>query len=69
MLCRYAWAGIVVHLLKVKCLPIFHVNATDVKSLDFPIFKTLVKSFKTASEDNIIIVGCRIFNAEREMKA
>jgi hypothetical protein len=46
----------------------FPVNATDVKSLDFTIFETLAKSFKTASED-FIKIGCRIFNAEREIKA
>jgi hypothetical protein len=62
---RHASAEVVIHLLKVKCLPIIlyglnacPVNATDTKSLDFAIFKILAKIFQTFSKD--IIDECRI---------
>ena len=52
------------HLLKVKCLPVLlyglnacPINITDYKSLDFVIFRTLAKIFKTFSQD--IINECR----------
>ena len=62
---RFASADVVIHLLKVKCLPVIlygldacPVNALDKKSLDFAVFKTLAKIFGTFSQD--IINDCRI---------
>jgi exonuclease III len=62
---RFATADVVMHLLKTKCLPILlyglnacPVNATDKKSLEFVIFRTLAKIFGTFSSD--IINECRI---------
>ena len=62
---RYSSAEVVIHLLKVKCLPIIlyglnacPVNTIDKKSLDFAIFKTLAKIFETFSKD--IINECRV---------
>ena len=65
---RSATADVVMHLLKVKCLPVLFyglnacpLNETDYKSLDFVIFRTLAKIFETFSQD--IINECRmIFN-------
>ena len=61
---RFASADVVIHLLKVKCLPVLlyglnacPVNATDIRSLDFVIFRTLAKIFETFSQD--IINECR----------
>jgi Reverse transcriptase (RNA-dependent DNA polymerase) len=63
---RHASADVVIHLLKIKCLPIIlyglnacPVNATDKKSLDFVIFKTLAKIFETFSKE--VIDECRIY--------
>ena len=48
---RSATAYVVVHLLKAKCLPVlvyglaYLWNATDYKSLDFVICRTLAKTF------------------------
>jgi hypothetical protein len=62
---RFATADTVIHLIKVKCLPVLMyglnacpVNITDKKSLDFAIFRTLAKIFETFSQD--IIKECRI---------
>lgn len=61
---RFATADVVMHLLKVKCLPVLlyglnacPLNNTDYKSLDFVIFRTLAKIFETFSRD--IINECR----------
>jgi Reverse transcriptase (RNA-dependent DNA polymerase) len=61
---QFASAEVVIHLLKVKCLPAIMygldacpVNASDTKSLDFAIVKTLAKIFGTFSQD--IINDCR----------
>ena len=57
---NHASADVVIHLLKVKCLPIIlyglnacPVNVTDTKSLDFAIFKILAKFFETFCKDII----------------
>ena len=65
---RSATADVVMHLLKAKCLPVLFygfnacpLNATDYKSLDFVIFRTIAKIFETFSQG--IINECRlIFN-------
>ena len=61
---RSATADVIMHLLKVKCLPVllYGLNAcplsiTEYKSLDFVIFRTLAKIFETFSQD--IINECR----------
>jgi len=61
---RSATADVVIHLLKVKCLPILlyglnacPLSATDNKSLDFVIFKSLAKMFDTFSQ--VITNECR----------
>jgi exonuclease III len=61
---RSATADVVMHLLKVKCLPVLlyglnacPLNVTDYKSLDFVFFRTLAKIFETFSQD--IINECR----------
>ena len=61
---RSATADVVMHLLKVKCLPILlyglnacPLNVADYKSLDFVIVKTLAKIFETFSQ--VIINECR----------
>ena len=53
------------HLLKAKCLPVLFyglnacpLNATDYKSLDSVIFRTLANIFETFSQD--IIIECRM---------
>ena len=60
---RSATADVIMHLLKVKCLPVLlyglnacPLNITDYKSLDFVIFRTLAKIFETFSQD--IITEC-----------
>jgi hypothetical protein len=62
---RYASEDTVVHLLKIKCLPVLlyglnacPVSASDHKSLDFTIFRTLAKIFGTFSQE--IIKECRL---------
>jgi exonuclease III len=62
---RFASADVIIHLLKVKCLPVITygleacpINASEKKSLDFAIFKTLAKIFGTFSQD--VINDCRI---------
>ena len=60
-----ATADVDMHLLKVKYLPVLFygsnacpLNATDYKSLDFVICRTLAKIFETFSQD--IINECRM---------
>jgi len=55
---RFASADAIIHLLKMKCLPLllYGLNAcpenpSDTKSLDFAIFRTLAKIFETFSID------------------
>ena len=62
---RFASADAVIHLLKVKCLPVLlyglnacPLNLSDKKSLDFTIFRALAKIFETFSQD--IIKDCRV---------
>jgi hypothetical protein len=65
---RFTSADTIIHLLKTKCLPVLlyglnacPVNVSDIKSLDFAIFRTLAKIFETFSQD--IIYECRmVFN-------
>ena len=56
----YASADAVIHLLKVKCLPVLlyglnacPLNFSENKSLDVTIFRTLANIFKTFSHDVI----------------
>jgi len=67
---RSATADVVIHLSKVKCLPVllndlnvYPLSARDSKSLDFVIFRTLAKSVDTFSQN--IIVECRMAFGER----
>ena len=55
------------HLLKAERLPVLFyglmacpINATDYKSLDFVIFRTLAKVFEISSQD--IINECRMIS-------
>ena len=62
---RFASADAIIHLLKMKCLPLLlyglnacPMNSSDTKSLDFAIFRTLAKIFETFAKD--VINECRM---------
>ena len=62
---RLASTEVIIHLLKTKCLPVLlyglnacPVNATELKSLEFALFRILAKIFGTFSK--VFIDECRV---------
>jgi exonuclease III len=63
---RLASEEVILHLIQLKCLPCMlfaleacPINRTELRSLDFPVTRVLMKLFKTTSKD--IVNECQLF--------